>query len=233
MRLPGARAQASTSSSQGGAGGRRGVQERAGFVRKFSPVRSGGVRAAARFALGNRRAVGNAPRTMLLETPRLRLRRLTLEDAPFIVALLNSPGWLAFIGDRGVRTEEEARRYLAAGPIASYAQHGGLGLYHVARRADGCPVGMCGLLRREALPDVDVGFALLPEHAGVGYASEAAVAVIEFGRAEFGLRRVAGITTPGNGASIRVLEKLGLRFEREFALPPKNETLRYYARCLD
>jgi [ribosomal protein S5]-alanine N-acetyltransferase len=170
---------------------------------------------------------------MLLETPRLRLRRLTLEDAPFIVALLNSPGWLAFIGDRGVRTEEDARRYLTAGPLASYSQHSGLGLYRVARRTDDCAVGMCGLLRREILPDVDVGFALLPEHAGVGYASEAAAAVIEFGRAEFGLRRVAGITLPGNAASIRVLEKLGLRFEREFTMPPKHETLRYYARQLD
>jgi RimJ/RimL family protein N-acetyltransferase len=170
---------------------------------------------------------------MLLETPRLRLRRFTPEDAPFIVALLNSPGWLAFIGDRGVRTEEDARRYLVAGPIASYAQHGGLGLYHVARRVDGLPVGMCGLLRRETLPDVDLGFAFLPEHAGVGYASEAAAAVVDFGRAEFGLRRLAGITMAENARSIRVLEKLGLRFEREFVMPPKNETLRYYARSLD
>lgn len=170
---------------------------------------------------------------MLLETPRLRLRRLTLDDAAFIVALLNSPGWLAFICDRGVRTEEDARRYLAAGPLASYAQHGGLGLYHIARRADGCAVGMCGLLRRDILPDVDVGFALLPEHAGHGYASEAASAVIALGRREFGLRRVAGITMRENVASIRVLEKLGLCFEREFVMPPKNETLRYYARSLD
>ncbi len=170
---------------------------------------------------------------MLLETPRLRLRRLSLDDAPFIVALLNSPGWLAFIGDRGVRTEEDARRYLNAGPLASYAQHDGLGLYHIARRSDDCAVGMCGLLRREVLPDVDVGFALLPEHEGCGYASEAAAAVIEFGRATFGLRRVAGITMPANAGSIRVLEKLGLRFEREVVLPPKNETLRYYARALD
>lgn len=170
---------------------------------------------------------------MLLETPRLRLRRFTPEDAPFIVALLNSPGWLAFIGDRGVRDVDGARRYLVAGPIASYAQHDGLGLYHVARRADDLPVGMCGLLRRDTLPDVDVGFAFLPEHCGQGYASEAAEAVIAHGRRTFGLRRIAGITMRGNSGSIRVLEKLGLRFEREIVMPPKQETLSYYVRALD
>lgn len=169
---------------------------------------------------------------MLLETSRLRLRRFTLDDASFVVALLNSPGWLAFIGDRGVRTEEDARRYLTAGPLASYAQHRGLGLYHVARREDGAAVGMCGLLRRDTLPDVDVGFAFLPEHCGRGYASEAAEAVIAHGRREFGLRRIAAITLPANAGSIRVLEKLGLRYEREIVLPPKDESLRYYAREL-
>ncbi|WP_415911115.1 GNAT family N-acetyltransferase [Oleiharenicola sp. Vm1] len=162
----------------------------------------------------------------------MRLRRFTLEDAPFIVALLNTPGWLAFIGDRGVRTEEDARRYLTAGPLASYARHDGLGLYHVARRPDGAPVGMCGLLRRDTVPDVDVGFAFLPEHCGLGYAGEAAAAVVAHGREAFGLRRIAGITLAGNAASIRVLEKLGLRFEREITLPPKHEPLRYYARDL-
>jgi RimJ/RimL family protein N-acetyltransferase len=193
--------------------------------------------ASGAVVLGSRleiaRQSGTLVRVMVLETPRLRLRRFTPEDAPFIVALLNTPGWLAFIGDRGVRTEEDARRYLAAGPIASYAQHGGLGPYHVARRADGLPVGMCGLLRREILPDVDLGFAFLTEHAGVGYASEAAVGVLRFAQTEFGLRRVAGITKADNTRSIRVLEKLGLSFEREFVMPPKNETLRYYARSLD
>lgn len=170
---------------------------------------------------------------MLLETPRLRLRYFTLEDAPFVVALLNSPGWLTFIGDRGVRTEDDARRYLAAGPIASYAQHQGLGLYHVARREDGLPVGMCGLLRRDVLPDVDIGFAFLPEHCGRGYAGEAAAAVIAYGRTAFSLRRVAGITKPANLGSIRVLEKLGLRFEREIVMPSQTEALRYYVRDLE
>jgi RimJ/RimL family protein N-acetyltransferase len=203
------------------------------FVREISPAWHGGAWDAARFALGKCAALGNAAAaSMLLETPRLRLRPFTLEDASFIVVLLNSPGWLAFIGDRGVRTDEDARRYLAAGPIASYAQHHGLGLYRVARREDDAPVGMCGLLRRDTLPDVDVGFALLPEHCGCGYASEAAEAVIAHGRAAFGLRRVAGITKPDNVASIRVLEKLGLRFQREITLPPQHETLSYYARDL-
>lgn len=103
----------------------------------------------------------------------------------------------------------------------------------IVRVADGAAVDMCGLLRRDTLPDADGGFAFLPEHCGRGYASEAAEAVIAHGRREFGLRRVGAITLPVNAGSIRVLEKLGLRFEREVVLPPKNETLRYYARELD
>lgn len=170
--------------------------------------------------------------SMHLETPRLRLRRFTPADAPFLVALLNSPGWLRYIGDRGVRTEADAIGYLERGPQASYAQHS-FGLYHVARRVDGVPVGMCGLLKRDYLPDVDVGFAFLPEHCGLGYAVESAAAVIAEGRQRFGLRRIAGITMAENAGSVRVLEKLGLRFERMVTVPPKQESLCYYAKSLE
>jgi len=151
-------------------------------------------------------------------TARLRVRPFTMGDAAFMVALLNSPGWLRFIGDRGVRTEAEARSYLERGPLASYARHG-FGLGCVERRSDGVPVGMCGLLRRDTRPDVEIGFAFLPEHCGQGYAVESARAVIEGGRVRHGLLRVAAIVQSDNTASIRVLEKLGLGYERPVDLP--------------
>lgn len=149
---------------------------------------------------------------IVLETDRLVLRRLTLNDAPFIMELVNDPSFLRYIGDRGVRSLQDARRYLLSGPIASYERFG-FGLYLVFLKATGDPVGMCGLLKRETLPDVDVGFALLPAHWRRGYAAEAAAAVIEHGRTRLGLKRIVAITSPDNVASIALLEKLGLKFE--------------------
>lgn len=148
----------------------------------------------------------------LIATARLRLDPFTADDAPFIVALLTDPDWLRYIGDRGVRTEEEARGYLAAGPLASYAAHG-FGLYRVARRDTGVPIGMCGLLRRETLPDVDLGFAFLPAYRGQGYAREAAAATLAYARGTLGLARILAIVSPENAASMRVLEALGMARE--------------------
>lgn len=167
---------------------------------------------------------------MLLETPRLHLRRFTLADASFIVALLNSPGWLRYIGDRGVRTEADARGYLERAALASYAQHG-FGLYHVARRTDGAAVGMCGLLQRDYLEDVDLGFAFLPECSGLGYATEAGARCLVHARADFGRPRIAGLVQPDNAASIRVLEKLGLALVGGLQMPD-GTTLRLYRREL-
>jgi len=118
----------------------------------------------------------------VLESARLALRRLTPEDAPFILELLNDPLFLRFVGDKGVRTLDGARDYIVNGPMASYAQHG-FGLFHVSLKPDGTPIGMCGLLKREVLEDVDVGFAYLPRFSGQGYATEAARATIDYGRA--------------------------------------------------
>lgn len=153
-----------------------------------------------------------------LETGRLLLQRLTLDDAPFILRLVNEPSWLRFIGDRGVHSLEDARRYLADGPIRSY-QSNGFGLYRIEAREGGASLGICGLLRREALDGVDIGFALLPEHCGSGIATEAARAVLGEARA-LGLPRLLAITVPENAASIRVLRKLGMEFERTVRLPP-------------
>ncbi len=148
----------------------------------------------------------------VLETDRLNLRWLGVEDAPFILGLVNEPSWLRFIGDKGVRTMDDARRYILEGPVASYERFG-FGLYMVELRASRTPIGICGLLRRDSLSDPDIGFAFLPAYWGKGYAHESASAVLTFGRETIGLPRIVAVTDPDNARSIRLLERLGLRFE--------------------
>src|SRR4051794_23895785 len=148
----------------------------------------------------------------VLRTARLTLDRITADDAEFICALLTEPSFLRYIGDRGVRTVDDARRYIDNGPVASYAANG-FGLYLVRLTESGTPMGMCGLLKRETLEDVDVGFAFLPAFWGNGYARESARAVMQHARDDFGLTRLAAIVSPDNTASIAVLEALGLEFE--------------------
>jgi RimJ/RimL family protein N-acetyltransferase len=166
-----------------------------------------------------------------LETPRLILRRLDVDDAPFVVALLNEPSFISNIGDRGVRSIDDAHRYLRAGPMAMYEKHG-FGLWHTARKSDGVPVGMCGLLQRDILPDVDIGYAFLPAHWGQGFAYEAADATLRHGARRFGLRRVIGVVSEGNANSIRVLEKLGMSFERMYPMRADEPEVRLYGRSL-
>ena len=148
-----------------------------------------------------------------LETQRLRIRHLAGGDAPFILELLNDPDFIRNIGDRGVRTLEQAEHYIRKGPAASYEQHG-FGLDLVESRQSGAGVGMCGLLRRDCHPDVEIGFAFLAAARGQNYAFEAGRAVIEFGLRTLRLPRIVALTAPDNGASMRVLEKLGFRFDR-------------------
>lgn len=156
---------------------------------------------------------------LVLETSRLVLRRFTCDDAEFIFRLVNDRSWLRFIGDKNVRNLDDARRYLREGPLEMYQRHG-FGMYRVEERESGTPAGMCGLIKRDTLPDVDVGYAFLPEFRGKGYAYEAAAAVLAHGNRAFGLRRIVAITTPSNDASIRVLEKAGMKFERLLELTP-------------
>jgi ribosomal-protein-alanine N-acetyltransferase len=160
---------------------------------------------------------------MIGVTERLILRRLTADDAPFILELLNEPAFLEFIGDKGVRTLDDARHYILTGPVASYDRHG-FGLYLVLLKAGEVPIGTCGLLKRDALPDVDIGYALRSAFWGHGYAFEAASAVLAHGRNAFGLRRIVAIVTPGNLVSKALLEKLGLRYERTLSLSRENDT---------
>ena len=161
-------------------------------------------------------------------TDRLILRRLSPDDAPFILELVNDPDWLRFIGDRNVRNLDDAREYIRKGPVDSYARLG-FGLYAMVRRDGGPPIGMCGLLRRDFLEDADIGFALLPAHRGRGYAREAARATLVYARDELGLGRIVAITSRDNERSGRLLEEVGLRFERMIRIPgPPSEEVRLY-----
>jgi RimJ/RimL family protein N-acetyltransferase len=163
----------------------------------------------------------------VLTTERLTLRRFTPDDAVFIVALLNEPSWIRFIGDRGIRSEEQAREYLLKGPIAMYEREG-FGLWMVELRGEGTPIGMCGLIRRDTLPDVDVGYALLPAYWGRGYAQEAAAAALDHGYRVLGLPRIIATTTVDNEASGRVLERVGLKFARLIRVGNDEHDVRLY-----
>lgn len=164
----------------------------------------------------------------VLETERLVLRRMTETDAAFVLGLLNEPSFLHFIGDRHVRTLDAAREYIVNGPMASYARHG-FGLYLTLRKEDRVPIGICGLLKRDTLDDVDLGFALVPAFWSQGYASEAAGAMLAFGIDVLELPRIVAVVNPDNGASIRVLEKLGLRFSRMVRLVQGEPELKLFS----
>ena len=164
----------------------------------------------------------------VIETPRLALHRLTTDDADFILELLNEPSFLRFIGDKGVRTRDDACQYILTGPMASYDRFG-FGLYRVERKDGGEPIGMCGLLKRESLEDADVGFAFLPRFWSNGFALESAAAVLAHGRQTWGLKRILAITSPDNEASIRLLAKLGFRFERMARLSEETPEIKVFA----
>ena len=149
---------------------------------------------------------------LILETERLRLRWFndSAADADFLRALLNDPGWLANIGERHVRTRRQARAWIATRHTAAYGRLG-FGFWAVERKSDGALAGMCGLIKRDTLMEADVGYALMPEFRGRGYASEAAAACVRYGQDVLGLAEVWGITGPANAASAAVLMHAGLR----------------------
>jgi len=163
-----------------------------------------------------------------LETSRLNLRPFTLEDAPFILRLLNEPSFLQHIGDKGVRDLEGARGYLTNGPLASYAKHGH-GLMAVTLKATGEAIGMCGLLKRDNLDHPDLGYAFLPEFWSKGYAQEAAEAALEHGAKVLGFQTLLAIVSQGNAASIKLLDKLGFAFTRLEAMYPDEPEVAVYA----
>jgi len=164
----------------------------------------------------------------VLETERLILRELVPDDAPFMLELLNDPAYILNIADRGVRDVEGARRYLEERWRASYAEHG-FGLWVVVHRESGASTGLCGLVRRDGLDDVDIGYAFLPAFRGRGFALESALGVKAHARDTVGLTRLVAIVTPGNARSIQVLERLGMRFERTLRLPGDASDVALYA----
>ncbi len=153
---------------------------------------------------------------------------MTQDDAPFILRLLNEPSFLQFIGDKGVRNLEDARRYIASGPMASYARFG-FGLYLVADKVTGEAAGMCGLIRRDTLQDVDLGFGFVPEFWSRGYAREASELVLQQAWDTFNLQRVVAVTATDNASSIGLLQRLGFRYLKAVRLLDDDELLSLYA----
>ena len=151
--------------------------------------------------------------TWVLNTQRLTLREFSLDDVAFIVELVNSPGWLQFIGDRGISTLEDAQQYLLNGPIASYTANG-FGLWCVCQYDNELPIGMCGLLKREDLDHMDLGFAFLPKYTGQGFATESAMGTLQYAYERLGAKTLLAITVPENTRSIQLLERIGFRYER-------------------
>ncbi|WP_298221452.1 GNAT family N-acetyltransferase [Flavobacterium sp.] len=163
----------------------------------------------------------------IIETKRLRLREFTLEDTQFIMALLNSPGWIEFIGERNVKTKQDAVNYLQNGPMKIYENHG-FGLWMVELKDGKTPVGMCGILKRDTLEFPDIGFCFLPEFSGKGYAYESAMATMTVAQETYNVDNLCAITLAHNSPSIKLLEKLGFRFVSPIQFPDDGEVLMLY-----
>ncbi len=163
-----------------------------------------------------------------LETERLILCHPAPDDAEFMLSLLNTPGWLKFIGDRNVKTLKDAENYITEKIVKCYEEHG-FCPYVVKLKNNNVPVGICGLIKRETLDDIDIGFALLPEHAGKGYAFESAAEVLSHAKINLGIIRIVAITNEENTDSKKLLEKLGLKFEKTICFPNDKKPLLLYA----
>jgi [ribosomal protein S5]-alanine N-acetyltransferase len=163
-----------------------------------------------------------------IQTERLSIRFITTEDSPFILRQLNEPSWIQYIGDKGIKNEEDARNYIQTGPLQMYKDFG-FGLFLVTLKETGVPIGMCGLIKRDSLNDVDLGYAFLPEYTGKGYALEAAKAVVQYGKETVHLDKIVAITTKDNTNSINLLLKLGFIFDSFYTLPNDSEELNLFS----
>lgn len=164
----------------------------------------------------------------ILETKRLLLREIGESDAEFILDLLNQPSFIKFIGDRGVRTAQEAINYIESRFTQSYSNFG-FGLYLVELKKEKTPVGICGFVKRYSLPDPDIGFAFLPQYGGQGYAFESADAVMKYGRKVLGFKHILAIVAKDNERSEKLLSKIGFKFERLIKLPYDDEELKLFS----
>ncbi len=164
----------------------------------------------------------------ILETERLILRQFTIDDTKFILELVNSQGWIANIGDRNIKTNEQAKVYLQNGPLKSYTLNG-FGLWLVEVKSDKTSIGMCGIIKRDNLENPDIGFAFLPAFTGKGFAYEIANATLAFAINTLKIPVILGITIPANKASIKLLEKIGLKFSKTFNLPNNPNALMLFS----
>ncbi|TDL65136.1 N-acetyltransferase [Rhodococcus qingshengii] len=164
----------------------------------------------------------------VLETERLILRWLTTDDEAFILELLNEPSWIRYIGDKGVRTLEDAKNYILTGPLNMYSQLG-FGLYLVERKQGRTPIGICGLLKRDTLEYPDIGFAFLSKYQTQGYGFESALATLKYGHEQLHLKRILAITSMDNHGSSKLLEKIGMKFEGTIIFPNDTEELKLFA----
>jgi ribosomal-protein-alanine N-acetyltransferase len=164
----------------------------------------------------------------ILETQRLILREMdSAIDAEFVFELLNSEGFIKYIGDRGVRSLDDARDFIETRYRQSYRDHG-YGLYTVELKSNGKQVGICGFVRRDSLPGPDIGFAFLPEHEGNGYGYESGSAIMEYGSEKLDFDEVLAITTLDNTPSMKLLEKLGFSLLR-VTNTPQGERLNLFS----
>ncbi len=163
-----------------------------------------------------------------IETGRLIIREYTFEDDAFILKLLNDPSFIENIVDKNVRTLEEARNYLSTGPMSSYAKNG-FGLWCVVLKDGNLPIGMCGLIKRDVLDDIDIGYAFLPEFCLKGYAVESAEAVLKWAGINLGIKRIVAVVSSNNARSIKLLEKLNFVYEKMVRLAPEEEEIKLFA----
>lgn len=164
----------------------------------------------------------------ILETERLILREITEADAEFILDLLNQPSFIKYIGDRNVRTVDAARDYIESRFIKSYLENN-FGFYAVVLKETNLPIGICGFVKRDSLPEADIGFAFLSDYERKGYGYESASAVLEYGKKSLNFKRLLAITAQNNQSSIKLLEKLGFKFERLIKMPHDAEELNLFS----
>jgi RimJ/RimL family protein N-acetyltransferase len=167
-----------------------------------------------------------------LETRRLILRRVTLDDADLMLAVWTDPAFVRNVGDRGIRSIDDAREAVRTGPLKLYADYG-FGPYAMVLKTNGTRIGICGLFQRDNLDRPDIGFAVLPDYCGQGYAGEASLAVLAHARDDLALHRISAIVSPGNAPSIRLLERIGLEYEGMITMPRESEAICLYGMSLD
>ena len=158
---------------------------------------------------------------IVIETKRLIIRKFTVDDSAFMLELLNTPDWLRFIGDRNIRTLEQAEQYLLNGYMKSYQDYG-FGFYVVAVKETQESIGICGIVKREGLEDVDIGFAFFQQFMGKGYGYESASAVLNYALNDLKIKRIVAIVDPENIVSIALIKKIGMQFEKMIQVSPKD-----------